>query len=94
LQVNEDEQLQHSKAVRKLIRTYKRVFDNKDGREIIADMGKQCRWADDVFFPGEPDQTAYYLGMQRLLKRVLSFIEMDDSTALRIVRSQEVKLNE
>ncbi len=78
----------------KLARVYKRVFETKDGKAILADMMRESGWKDDVFNPGQPDVTAYFLGMQRLVKRALNFTEMDDKTALRIVKSAEVTVNE
>ncbi len=91
---NETENIKVSKANMSLARTYKRVFDTKDGKRILADMLTFSRSDQDVFYQGKPDETAYYLGMQRVVKRVTGFIEMDDQTALRIVRSQEVTVNE
>lgn len=84
------EQLQDYR--RKLIgrRTrYRRVFDTEPGHWVLKDMRKFCKIGQDVLVPGDPHQTAYNLGMQRVYLRIQSIMKMDEEMIDALSRGNE-----
>ena len=91
---NDEEVLARSKKQVALAKTYKRVFESKDGKTILADLSIISGFSNDPFVPGQADATAYLLGMHRLVKRITGFLSMSDVQHLKIVKNYEVEINE
>lgn len=72
-----------------LARVYKRFLRSEDGKMILEDLMRFAKYNGDVFHPGEADKTAYYLGMRRLILRMLSFASMTKEEIDSITKENE-----
>lgn len=91
---NEETDLERSKYQVAIAKKYKRVFESKDGKDVLADLSKFAGVHADPFTAGYPDQTAFFLGQHRVIKRIVSLLAMDEIHHLRIVKDYELKVNE
>ncbi len=90
----DEKSLSRKKEITRTAKEYKQTFEGKTGTNVLADLAKFSKFDQDAYSPGSFDNTAYVLGMQRIIKRIQSFLAMDDVHLLRIVKDYEVKINE
>ena len=55
---------------------YKRFFDSDDGREVLADLERDCYFRTTTLSP-DPQQTAYREGMRCVLLHIKTLIELN-----------------
>lgn len=60
-------------------RAYRDTFSTEAGQRVLDDLIAFSSFADDPMVPGAPDATAYNVGMQRVVRRILSFLHRSEA---------------
>jgi len=70
---------------------YKRFFDSEDGREVLADLKKDCYFNGSTYAP-EALAMAYREGMRNVVLHIVTMIELNTEEMRKQLESnQEVK---
>ena len=70
----------------KLSNAYKKTFTGPDAEVVLGDLLKFCKYRDSTFVPGQSDSTIFNEGTRRVILRILSFIEMDESKITKLTK--------
>lgn len=68
----------------KLAKSYKECFSTVEGKKVLLDLMKQGRFMQPTFVPNDPYTSAYNEGMRRIILRIVSFVETDESLQTQI----------
>lgn len=66
--------------------------DSAKGQEVLSDLIKFTGYEDDAFVPGSPEETAYNLGQQRVVRRILKMTlatPKDIDRIAKLIHAQE-----
>jgi len=57
---------------------YKSVFKTANGKEVLKDLLRLCKYHDPTYVAGDPHSTAYYEGMRRVALYILNMMKLKD----------------
>lgn len=73
------------------IAAYKDFLETESGKTVLKDLAVFCDHDGDAHFPGDPYETAYRLGKQRVIRRIQSFLNTNNQELARIVKEEKPK---
>ena len=65
---------------------YRRVFETEPGEYVLKRLRKFCKIGQDIIVPGDPQGTAYNVGLQRVYLHIESVMKMDAERIDRLSR--------
>lgn len=77
----------------KKIKAYKEFLDTDNGKKVLKDLSDFCGYNIDCHTPGDPYETAYKLGKQRVIRRIQGYLDLTDNQLSEIL-AQDEKIEE
>lgn len=71
------------------IKAYKDFLETEAGKIILKDLADFCGYDIDAHTPGDPYETAYVLGRQRVIRRIQNFLNMTDQQLSELVKDKK-----
>lgn len=68
---------------------YRQIFATAAGKNVLRDIFRFCGAGQDPFQPGDPHQSSYNLGRNRVMLRIASQLRMDPVEIIKSARSAD-----
>lgn len=77
------------KRSQNIMNSWKKVFDSKDGRDILYDLALYCRINKTSFVPNDPHQTAFNEGSRDVFLHICSMLSLSHTDITNIISGEQ-----
>jgi hypothetical protein len=67
---------------------YRNAFAGHDGRRVLLDLARYCRFGTTSFVPGDPHQTAFNEGARDAFLHVIELAALDANDVAELLATQ------